>query len=95
MTKSVGQIIFDDLAKSGIFEKLTVSQCVYEVLKQVFGGLSEHLKILSFRNGVVWVGTPNPVFTQELSLMEEAIVGRVNEIMGETVVKRVRFKEVL
>ncbi len=95
MVKSVGQIIFNDLAKSGLYERLTLSQCVYEVLKHVFGDLSNQLKILSFKNGVVWVGTPNPVFSQELSFMEQEIVRRVNEIIGEDVVKRVRFKEVL
>ncbi len=95
MTKSVGQIIFNDLAKSGVYEKLTVSQCIFEVLKHVFGDLSEHLKILSFKNGVVWIGTPNPVFSQELSFMEKEIINRVNETIGEEVVKGIRFKEVL
>ncbi len=94
MVKSVGQIIFNDLVKSGIYEKLTVSQCVFEVLKHVFGDLSGHLKILSFKNGIVWIGTPNPAFSQELSFMEREIVNRVNEIIGEEVVKGIRFKEV-
>ncbi len=94
MIKSIGQIIFDDLAKSGVFEKLTVSQCVYEVLKHVLGELSSHVKILGFRNGIIVVGTPNSVFKQELSFMEELIVNRVNEIMGDEIVKGIKFKEV-
>ncbi len=94
MIKSIGQIIFDDLAKSGVFEKLTVSQCVYEVLKHVLGELSNHVKILGFRNGIITIGTPNSVFKQELSFMEDLIVNRVNEIMGEKIVKGIKFKEV-
>ncbi len=95
MVKSVGQIIFDDLAKSGIFERLTSSQCVYEVLKHVLGDLSAHLKILAFKNGTVWVGSPNPIISQELSFMEDEIVKRVNEIIGQPLVKRIRFKGVI
>ncbi|WP_026939610.1 DUF721 domain-containing protein [Hippea alviniae] len=94
MLRSVGQIIKEDLIKNEAFEKIYVSELVFEALKHVLGeGLSSQIKIKGFKDKTVWIGTPNSVFSQELSFFEGEIVKRVNELIGEDVLKRVRFEE--
>ncbi len=94
MIRSVGQIIKEELVKSEVFEKVYVAELVFEALKHVLGeGLSSQLTIKGFRNKTVWIGTPSSVFSQELSFFENEIVKRVNELIGEDILKSVRFEE--
>jgi predicted nucleic acid-binding Zn ribbon protein len=44
------------------------------------------------RDGVVTVSCPEAVWAQELDLMSEIIVGRLNEILGRAAVRRLRVE---
>ncbi|AEA34242.1 DUF721 domain-containing protein [Hippea maritima] len=94
MIRSVGEIIEKELAKDNKWKIVNLSSYVYEAIKAVMGeGLSSHIEMSGFKDGIIWIKTPSSVFSQELSLWENQIIEKVNGIFKEPVLKGIRFRE--
>ncbi|WP_084675035.1 DUF721 domain-containing protein [Hippea jasoniae] len=95
MIRSIGEIIERDLREIEPFGRLIFSSDIYALLSHIVGkGIVKHLKVLGFKNNTIIIGTPNPVFSQELSFMKDTIIERINQFFEREVVKNIIFKEV-
>ncbi|WP_025270494.1 DciA family protein [Hippea sp. KM1] len=94
MIISVKEAIERELLKDERWEGVGLSSYVYEVIRNILGeGLSSQIEMAGFRGGIVWIKTPNAVFSQELSLWENEIVNRVNKVFNKPILKGIRFRE--
>lgn len=54
--------------------------------------IARHTRVEKVRNGVVFVSTDHPVWSQELGLLKIKIIDQLNEKLGEPVVEDLRFR---
>lgn len=54
--------------------------------------IARHTRVEKVRNGVVFVSTDHPVWSQELGLLKVQIIDQLNEKLGEPVVEDIRFR---
>ena len=68
----------------------TVLAAVQRAWPEAAGAFAEHSQPVSERDGVVVVACRAAVWAQELDLMSERVVERLNEVLGREAVKRLR-----
>jgi predicted nucleic acid-binding Zn ribbon protein len=59
---------------------------------QVAGAFAEHAQPFAERDGEVSVACPEAVRAQELDLMSELVLGRLNDALGRPAVRRLRVQ---
>jgi predicted nucleic acid-binding Zn ribbon protein len=71
----------------------TVLAAVQRAWPQAVGPMfAEHAEPYAERDGEVLVACPEAVRAQELDLMSELVVGRLNEAIGRAAVRRLRVQ---
>jgi predicted nucleic acid-binding Zn ribbon protein len=68
----------------------TVLAAVQRAWPAAAGAFAEHSQPVSERDGVVVVACRAAVWAQELDLMSERVVDRLNEVLGREAVNRLR-----
>jgi len=92
--KSVSDIIdvaLEDLGLSRVVELWRIKSAIYAIFDE---GFSKNIKVVSLRDGILTLIVPSSVWVQELSFMEQDIIIKVNDCLGGSFVKRIKFKEV-
>ncbi len=64
-------------------------RCMEEIFKK---GFLKEVKIISFREGTLFVSTPNPTYSQEIKMREKDILNKLNSELKDNLVKQIRFK---
>jgi predicted nucleic acid-binding Zn ribbon protein len=65
---------------------------VFAVWRESVGGtIADNARPVKINRGLLVVVVSSPIWTQELSLMKETIIGRLNDRLGDTVVRDIRF----
>jgi predicted nucleic acid-binding Zn ribbon protein len=68
----------------------TLLAAVQRAWPDAAGAFAQHSEPVSERDGVVVVACSAAVWAQELDLMSERVVERLNEVLGREAVKRLR-----
>lgn len=58
----------------------------------VGGDISSHAKPRMLRNKVLYISTSNPIWSTELGMMSQEIIGKINTFLNDEVVKELRIK---
>ncbi len=65
---------------------------VFAVWDETVGSkISDNTRPVRINRGVLVVAVSNPVWTQELSLMKDTIIQRLNDRLGEVIIRDIRF----
>jgi len=80
------------LKKRG-FEKKIKEKEVISIWREVVGEeVEKHAKPFIFKKGRLHVLTSSPIWIQELTMRKEEIIKKINEKLGEEVVKEIFFR---
>ena len=92
--KEVADILDAALSDVGL-ERVVDLWKIRSALFEIFDkGFAENIKVAGLREGALTLLVPSSVWVQELSFMEKDIIIKINNILGGSFVKRIRFKEV-
>jgi predicted nucleic acid-binding Zn ribbon protein len=65
---------------------------VFAEWREAVGGtIADNARPVKINRGLLVVVVSSPIWTQELSLMKETIIGRLNDRLGDSVVRDIRF----
>jgi len=85
--------ILDRLAtKMGIASRLESEKAVVLWEEAVGKNIARRAKAVSIRNRILFVVVQNSAWLQELSLLKEGIIEKVNSLVGKEVVKDIVFR---
>lgn len=63
------------------------------VLKEIFDkDFLKEIKIISFKESILYIEIANSCYAQELKIKEGEIVGKINRSIGKNLVGKIRFK---
>ncbi|MDD3519762.1 MAG: DUF721 domain-containing protein [Actinomycetota bacterium] len=54
--------------------------------------ISQHARPKMLRNKVLYISTSNPIWSTELGMMSQEIIGKINTYLNDEVVKELRIK---
>lgn len=93
-TKTVSRLsdILTSILKDRGWNRVVRQHRVFEEWDGVVGEIiAKNAQPIRIDRGVLVVIVTSPVWTQELSLMKETIIGRLNDRLGEPLVLDIRF----
>ncbi|MDD5731437.1 MAG: DciA family protein [Patescibacteria group bacterium] len=64
-------------------------KCLEEILKKSF---LKEIEIVSFRDGILFISTPNSTYSQEIKLKEGEILKKINLELKKDLVEKIKFK---
>ncbi|MGD8628805.1 MAG: DUF721 domain-containing protein [bacterium] len=79
-------------ARMGIAARLEREKAVVVWEEAVGGNISRRAKAVSLRNDILFVNVQNSVWLQELSLLKEGIIEKINTLVGKDVVRDIVFR---
>ena len=85
----VGSLVGDLLRRLGLDRRLREHQAVTAWEEVVGEAIAQHARSVEIRNGVLFVEVDSSVWMQELGLLRESIVARLNAHLGAALVGRV------
>ena len=88
---SLGEILFPLLKRRGLSYKLEENKLFKLWPKAVGDKISPQTRPDAFRNSTLFVKTTSSIWVQQLHLMKDDIIGRLNNIYGRNIVKEIRF----
>lgn len=77
------------LAGLGLDKRLREYRAVEAWAQAVGAGVAAHARATAIRDGVLFVEVDSSVWMQELSLLRESIVARLNALLGAPHVRRI------
>lgn len=92
MFKDIGTILEDVVKGMGIKKKIEGNK-VFKVWDEVVGDIIEkNTEPYFFKKGILFIGTTSSVWAQELSMMKQCLIKKVNDCFKKEKVKDIRFK---
>jgi len=89
---AVGDILDSMLGKFGLKKRIRENE-VFLVWEQAVGPVvTRHCRPLSITDGILVIKAKNNVWMQELSLLRQGIICKINELLGWEAVRDLRFK---
>jgi hypothetical protein len=64
-------------------------RCMGEIFKK---GFLKEVEIISFREGTLFISTPNPTYSQEIKMKEKDILDKINLDLKSNLVDKIKFK---
>lgn len=64
-------------------------RCIGETFKKSF---LKEIEIVSFRDGVLFISTPNPMYSQEIKLKEKELLEKINLELRGSLVEKIKFR---
>jgi len=64
-------------------------RCMGEVFKK---GFLKDVEVVSFRDSILYISTPNPMYSQEIKLKEKEFLDKLNLELKKELVSKIRFK---
>jgi predicted nucleic acid-binding Zn ribbon protein len=87
-----GKILDRLTARMGIAARLEREKAVVLWEEAVGGNIARRAKAVSVRNEILFVVVQNSAWLQELSLLKEGIIEKVNSAVGTEIVKDIVFR---
>jgi len=87
--EAVGPLLGDLLERLGLDRRLREFRAVEVWNEQVGEAIAENARPVGIRNGVLFVEVSSSVWMQELVLLRDEIVERLNRELGESIVRRI------
>jgi predicted nucleic acid-binding Zn ribbon protein len=79
-------------ARMGIAARLESEKAVVLWEEAVGKGIARRAKAVSVRNQILFVVVQNSAWLQELSLLKEGVIEKLNSLVGKEVVKDIVFR---
>jgi predicted nucleic acid-binding Zn ribbon protein len=79
-------------ARMGIAARLEREKAVVVWEEAVGKNIARRAKAVSLRNDILFVHVQNSVWLQELSLLKEGIIEKINALVGKDVVRDIVFR---
>jgi len=90
--EDIGTILGDVIKRMGIKKKIEGNK-VFKVWDEVVGDIIvKNTKAYFFKKGILFIGTTNSVWAQELSMMKQCLIKKINDCLKKEKVKDIRFK---
>jgi predicted nucleic acid-binding Zn ribbon protein len=90
--EKAGKILERLTTRMGIAARLEREQAVVVWEEAVGTNISRRAKALSLRNDILFVRVQNSMWLQELSLLKEGIIEKINTLVGKDVVRDIVFR---
>ena len=90
--EKVAKILERLTTKMGIAARLEAEKAVVLWEEAVGKNIARRAKAVSIRNRILFVVVQNSAWLQELSLLKEGIIEKVNSLVGKEVVKDIVFR---
>ena len=90
--EKAGKILERLTARMGIAARLEREKAVVLWEEAVGKNIARRAQAVSVRNGILFVVVQNSAWLQELSLLKEGIIEKVNSAIGTDVVKDIVFR---
>ncbi len=90
--EKAGEILDRLTQKMGIAARLEQEKAVVLWGEAVGGSVARRARAVSIRGGMLFVIVENSMWLQELALLKEGIIGKLNSLIGAEVVKDIVFK---
>ncbi|GFP30599.1 hypothetical protein HKBW3S44_00623 [Candidatus Hakubella thermalkaliphila] len=89
--ESIKHIVTQVLDNLGMEKKVRESRAI-SCWKEIVGErIASNTHPYKIQKGILFVSTSSPVWSQELSLLSREIKERINSLLGEDVIKEMRF----
>lgn len=88
---SLGEVLGNFLRRSGLNPKIQEQKILHSWDKAVGDAIAERTQPVSVKNRVLQVKVTNSVWMQELQFMKNLIIQRLQEGIGENLLKDLRF----
>lgn len=90
--EKVGKILERLTTKMGIAARLEAEKAVVLWEEAVGKAIARRAKAVSIRNRILFVAVQNSAWLQELSLLKDGIIDKLNTLVGKEVVKDIVFR---
>lgn len=91
--ENIGSIIEDVIKKMDIRRKMNISN-IFNRWEEIVGAeICKKAKPERITRGILYISVTTSTWANELSLMSEQLIKKINSFIGEEVVKNIRFKQ--
>ena len=90
--KRIGSVLNEFLVKRELYLKIKGNLSVFKWDEIVGQKLADFTSPLSYKDGVLLIGVINPLLERELNYMKNDIIEKINTIVPNSPVKRIRFR---
>ncbi len=91
--EDIGSIIGDVIKKSNMERKLNISK-IFNHWKDIVGSeIYKKSKPERIAGGILYVRVSTSIWANELSLMSDKLIEKINSFIGEKVVESIRFRQ--
>jgi predicted nucleic acid-binding Zn ribbon protein len=90
--EKVAKILERLTTKMGIAARLEAEKAVVLWEEAVGKGIARRARAVSIRNRILFVAVQNSAWLQELSLLKDGIIDKLNTLVGKEVVKDIVFR---
>lgn len=90
--KRIGSVLNEFLVKRGLYLKIKGNLSVFKWDEIVGQKLADFTFPLSYKDGVLLIGVISPLLERELNYMKNDIIEKINTIVPNSPVKRIRFR---
>ncbi len=90
--ESAGSILDRLTQRMGISTRIEQEKALLYWREAVGETVARRAKARSIKGGILFVAVQDSVWMQELSLLKERIIEKLNSLIGKTVVKEIVFK---
>jgi len=91
--EDIGSIIKDVVKSSGMKSNLNISN-IFNRWKEIVGDeICKKAKPFRITRGTLYVSVATSTWANELNLMSDQLIKKINSFIGEEVVKGIRFRQ--
>ncbi len=91
--EDIGSIIKDVVKSSGMKSNLNISN-IFNRWKEIVGDeICKKAKPFRITRGILYVSVATSTWANELNLMSDQLIKKINSFIGEEVVKGIRFRQ--
>jgi predicted nucleic acid-binding Zn ribbon protein len=90
--EKAGKILERLTNRMGITARLEKEKAVVLWGEVVGQGIARRAKAVSVRDNILFVTVQNSVWLQELALLKESIIAKINSLVGKQVIKDIVFR---
>jgi len=88
---SLKDVISQVIKDLGLSENLIAWQAVLRWKEIVGEKISKYARATEVKEGILYVSCPNPTWRAQLILMKQEIVNKANQVIGQKVIKDIKF----
>lgn len=91
-TVTFGRALQESLERQGLVRRIREQEVLQRWDELVGTAIANHAQPTRLRNGVLWIEVRDAAWRQELTMMRNGLVEKINDALGTSVVKDIRFR---